>query len=343
MAIGVRAEASLAGGTPTALVGDEAALDVILPGAGAATSPKPGAATPGSVATPGSSAETPWVRPTTLSRPVPAALRPPLAGSRADHPNPQPDGCDGDRATVSAKGCLSGDPAATTTVVLIGDSHALAWFPAVERIAEQRGWRLITLTKSACQPAAVSQWDGTLGRVYDECHQWRDAVADRVRSLRPSLVLVTSSHAFRLASPDGAGPLPGGDLPMTWRDGTVMYLRTLAQAASRVVLLADTPSAGVDVPECISAHMDNILDCATPVEDAIEPGWTDAARSAAAASGASFVDPSPWVCPSDPCPPVVGNFLVYRDKSHMTASFAAALAGRLEEAIGPVGTDRQAP
>jgi hypothetical protein len=53
----------------------------------------------------------------------------------------------------------------------------------------------------------------------------------------------------------------------------------------------------------------------------------------AAAEGIGFIDPTPWVCPSSPCPAVLGNLLVYRDAGHLTATFAAALTDRLEQAV----------
>ncbi len=48
------------------------------------------------------------------------------------------------------------------------------------------------------------------------------------------------------------------------------------------------------------------------------------------AAGATFVDPSDWLCPSEPCPVVIGRVLVYRDGHHMTTPFARALAPYLE-------------
>jgi hypothetical protein len=56
----------------------------------------------------------------------------------------------------------------------------------------------------------------------------------------------------------------------------------------------------------------------------------------AAATGATFVDPTPWMCVTDPCPAVIGRFLVYRDEHHMTATFARALASRLLDALSPI-------
>jgi len=58
-------------------------------------------------------------------------------------------------------------------------------------------------------------------------------------------------------------------------------------------------------------------------------------RAAAADAGASFIDPTPWVCPTEPCPVVIGNLLVYLDSGHMTETFSTALAPYLGAALGP--------
>jgi len=49
-----------------------------------------------------------------------------------------------------------------------------------------------------------------------------------------------------------------------------------------------------------------------------------------------FVDPTAWLCPSDPCPVVIGRFLVYRDEHHMTVTFAESLAPYIDRALAPV-------
>ena len=46
--------------------------------------------------------------------------------------------------------CATGDTASTTTVALVGDSHAAMWNPAFQQVAEQRRWRLETMAKAAC-------------------------------------------------------------------------------------------------------------------------------------------------------------------------------------------------
>ena len=64
--------------------------------------------------------------------------------------------------------CATGDTASTTTVALVGDSHAAMWHPAFQQIATQRHWRLETLTKGACPLLDLRIINPSLRREYTE-------------------------------------------------------------------------------------------------------------------------------------------------------------------------------
>jgi hypothetical protein len=49
--------------------------------------------------------------------------------------------------------------------------------------------------------------------------------------------------------------------------------------------------------------------------------------------GATVVNPVPWFCTLSVCPVVIGNVLVYQDRSHMTTAYSAALAPVLAERL----------
>ncbi|MFI0721653.1 SGNH hydrolase domain-containing protein [Streptomyces sp. NPDC021224] len=77
------------------------------------------------------------------------------------------DGCHVGYASTKAPDCVYGDPRSDTEVVLFGDSHAAQWFPALERLAGERHWKLISLTKASCKVPAVSIVNG--GGPYASC------------------------------------------------------------------------------------------------------------------------------------------------------------------------------
>jgi len=272
--------------------------------------------------------------PSTLAGAVPADLQPSLVNARKDLPAIYADGCVASELATTSGSCVYGVPTSHTTVVLFGDSHAAQWFPALDRLAKDRSWRLVALTKSLCGAVDHPVWNGQLGRAYPECDAWRAAAVQRIASEHPALVVVSNSKfvAFeidgRLATAEqtSAG----------WESAVASMLRRVGAPSTRVALIGDTPQMGVDPPDCLSSHLDDALACAQPRGDAVPWERLAADRAAAEEAGASFIDPTPWVCPTEPCPVVIGSVLIWRDAGHMTETFSKALAPYLGAALGPV-------
>ena len=272
-------------------------------------------------------------RPATVDRPVPLDLRPTLANAPRDYPTPYLDHCHtGQDGRPSTGTCLYGDLKSSTTIALFGDSHALSWFPAVERVALRERWRLLSLTMSTCSPADIPIWNGALTHVNAACATWRAATIKRLVKERPAIILVAGTRGFAAASAPGTA-LVGEARVRTWAAGMARTLAQLVPASGKVIIMADTPLSLVDPPVCLAKNPNSVLACATPVAKAINSGWLDHERDAAEHGGAGFIDPSLWICPSSPCPAVIGNLLVYRNPGHLTATFVATLAARLDQAI----------
>ncbi len=266
--------------------------------------------------------------------PVPAGLMPSLEAARSDQPRIYGDGCHLEQPSTTIPDCVYGDPSSSTVVVLFGDSHAAEWFPALERLATERGWRLVSLTKSACTPAQLTVWNTTFKRAYDECNQWREEVFARVAADRPDLVIVASSHPYTSAGSDGPAPADGGQALQTGLAQTLQRLRPLADA---VALIGDTPKLSQDPPDCLSQHLDHILACDEPRAQTLDVAWTTVEAAIAGQADATFVDPTNWACPTDPCPVVIGRYLVFRDQHHLATPFVTALRGRLAAALPAPG------
>lgn len=256
---------------------------------------------------------------------VPNDLSPPLADVRDDKPATYSDGCHRDFLDTDVDGCVYGDPAGDTEIVLFGDSHAAQWFPAAEAVASERGWRLISLTKSGCPAFEVTIVNSALGRTYHECDTWRDATIDRIHRERPDVVLLASRTA--------------GD----WRDrqekGFFTGLtRTLERLPDEVptLVLGETPLIANDPPACLSEHLTDVDACAADRGTALPEGQLRLERESTERGGGRYVEAGSWVCPQERCPVVAGDVLVYRDDDHLTTEFARRLAPRLAEAITSV-------
>ena len=267
---------------------------------------------------------------------VPRNLRPSLTRAPADQARLYRDGCSGGFTDASIKQpCVYGDVNAAETVVLFGDSHAGHWFPAVEKVAQDRGWRLVVVTKSACSVASVRIFQSKLNRPFDDCVAWREAVWDHLAAMRPSKIVMSAAAAGGVLVDDsGAKVTDDGWAERTWVAGWSRSADRLAATGADLYLIEDTPYQAGDTTECLSQHLRDPAACVVGREAALK--HADRRRAIAAAvraRGVTLVDPLPWFCTATACPVIVGDVLVYRDASHVTATYARMLAPLLGEKL----------
>ena len=264
---------------------------------------------------------------------VPANLTPGLAGADQDFPPVYEDGCHLTALETTPRLCGYGDPGAERTVVLLGDSHAAQWVPALDLLGRRDHVTLVPLTKAGCPAAAVTVHDSTLGRTFRECDEWRAAALDLVADLAPDLVIVTNTFRYAV---DADGQAPSTD---DWRRGFAETLGRLADVAPTVAL-GDTPYPAGWVPDCLAEHLDRATHCVRARGDLDDGGFAAALRSAADDAGVVNVSTTDFACGDRWCPVVVGNQLVYRDDSHLTTGYVRRLADPLAAVLAaavPVG------
>ncbi len=264
-------------------------------------------------------------RPSTADGPLPDDLIPSLLKPMSRGPATATDPECGltDPETVSPP-CVYGDRGSTTTVVLFGDSHAHQWFPALNRIAIQRHWRLVLLAKASC-----GYEDTTLEATSRGCDAWRANSFARIAAEHPVLVVVAGNHLLEPAGADG-DPEKARDLMLDGVSRTVAFLRS---TGARVAVLGDTPHLAFEPVDCLSRNPDHTIKCAVDRAVLFDEPWLAGEEARALAGGATFVDTAAWLCPTEPCPLVIGRYLVYRDTNHIALPLAWALTSRLDAAL----------
>lgn len=210
--------------------------------------------------------------------------------------------------------CVFGDADADFTLALTGSSHARHWFQALRPIAEQHGWRLVVMTKNACQFSSEPQT--YRGTPFTECTVWNDQVMDALTELRPDAV-------FALGTLTRPGEGSREHVP----HGFVERWHELDALGVDVVAVRDTPRFGFDVAECVDRHgagrcseerAYSMADT-SPLADLEEvPGNT------------RFLDMTDYLCEGGRCHGVIGNQLVYYDTDHFSHAFSTSLSVVLE-------------
>jgi peptidoglycan/LPS O-acetylase OafA/YrhL len=244
------------------------------------------------------------------------AIRPDPLVANDDRGQAYEDGCLILSSTVESPECVYGDPDSDTTVVLFGDSHALQYAPALTPIAEEKGWRLVVLTRGNCTPADVD--------IGSYCNEWRDNTIQRILDEDPDMIVMATSTTGELdmTTEDGEELVAPDSVPFH-EEGMIRTIEELKPTGATMVMMGDQVQAPFLPDQCVGENLDNLRECAFPNEP--RPGrYFD--KRAAEATDIELISPVSRLCTDELCPSVIGNVLVYRDTYHMSATYAETLA-----------------
>jgi peptidoglycan/LPS O-acetylase OafA/YrhL len=264
-----------------------------------------------------------------------SAVRPNPLRARADRSRVFYDGCLVGIEGTNSNRCLYGDPHGKRTVILFGDSHAMQYFPPLEALANEKGWRLVALTKAECSPGEVKIRSMVADREYSQCDEWRESALERIETGdENSIVVMSGDTAYTAYGPHGE-ELSGEKNAEVLQEGYEKTLRRIQAAGPKTVVIRDTPASSADVPSCVSEDLQHLQSCAFPRPQ--EPDREFDKRAAEMVPNTHLIDLTAEICPSELCRAVIGNALVYRDKSHLTATFARTLMPWIATGLAEAG------
>lgn len=249
-------------------------------------------------------------------------LRPTPAAAPHDYEKLWHDGCFAFApATKPQPGCVFGDTAATYKVAIVGDSHTSDFFPAFNKIAKARHWRLYTFVKADCPFIDLPIRNAADMSSYPQCGQWNTYVLGRLQRLQPDLTItIPFRWIFPLdasqGSPTGTGAAIG---------------RMLAQVPGQKVVIVDSPFSNRDVPSCVAAH--GAAYCAIPRDQVLSGGINVREHKAAEVAGGLYINLTPKICGGWPCRVVTNGILEFRDNHHLTATYTASLTPIVDAAL----------
>ena len=221
------------------------------------------------------------------------------------------DDCHSNYGETESGECTYGDLNSETTIVLYGDSHAAQWFPTLLKLANEKGFKFVSLTKSACPSVDVPRADqGAYKNVH--CETWRDKSIKRIKQIRPAAVILSSYQYF--TPPSGYS-----DKNKWWKDGQERLLSSLRGSSDHLIYISDTPKPLRDIPNCLASR--DVNSCNTTERTPVK-----------IIRGFEIIDPTPWLC-TKLCPAIQDGYVVYRDSSHISVAAALALKPQLEAAL----------
>jgi hypothetical protein len=225
------------------------------------------------------------------------------------------DDCHVNNGETTSPECRYGTIGSERKIVLFGDSHAAQWMPTLEKLGREKGFELISLTKSACPGPAVKKVDTGEYKNAD-CFAWRNYAFKRIKEINPDAVLVAGMQHFDI-------PAGYADRTSWWQEGLRKTYASLRGSSPHIISISDTPHPNRDIPSCIAAgkfDRCNGTERSTPI-------FT---------SGYQQINPTSWLC-SRKCPGIIASTVVYRDSSHLTVAMARKLSPEFEKALTRLG------
>jgi peptidoglycan/LPS O-acetylase OafA/YrhL len=230
--------------------------------------------------------------------------------------------------------CVLGSAGSAKTAVVLGDSIAASWLPALERALPD--WRIVGIAFESCPANEATVDQASARRAFRaECERARDAAVERTRELAPDLVVLSSAlGSYERQVPDGSlGP------QQNWERGTIGMIEAVS-ATSRVAVL-QSPPEGRSPADC-ATRVQGPSSCLTEASDSwlakSEAEAEAAATAAAHGSEAVFVRTTEWFCTADgACPIFAAGTPIRVDQGHLTAEYARRLGSILAMALAASG------
>jgi peptidoglycan/LPS O-acetylase OafA/YrhL len=232
----------------------------------------------------------------------------------------------------NAAGCLYGDPAAPKTAVLLGDSMAISYMPAIRAALEPLGYNVQSLTMFSCPAVNISvapknASDASAAKC-DDHHAW---VYAEVAKLSPDLVIMSSlaGSIVRLASGN-----EGTIALAEWQTATADTITALRGSTDHVAVLAPPP-ATKSFAEC-KTLTSAPADCAYSPSSLYKKVVASEENAVSQVGDfAQYISVVPWLCVDDNCPAFIDNTPLFFDGQHLVREASTQLAPLLAEALFP--------
>ena len=230
----------------------------------------------------------------------------------------------------SQDACSWGRPDAPVRVLLLGDSTAVHYLPALIGLVEDHGrdWRLVNRARFACPFSDVPVRNDVAG-IVEACREHNAQTLAELDELAPDVVVITNSYQ-ELVDDDTGRPVT----PDRWRQGTTWATQQAGAGGATVVLLTPPPP-DVDIESCYRPGS-RPQDCVSRTQ-ATWAARAEVDGDVLEGEGQTFVDGRPLVCVHDLCPAFAGTTPVKQDAVHLLPAFARRVAEPLGEILSAAG------
>lgn len=244
---------------------------------------------------------------------------PEIANLKSNRPSLYEDGCV--QTTGNGPGrdevTVCEDPskpdAPNKTVVISGGSHSVHWYEAWRALAEEYDWELLVVNKNACVLMDTSDPESA------DCNAWNDNYIEWLENHEVDLVVANGTRIFRSSFE-------------TIHEGAQTRWQQITDTGAALVLMRGTPRPHENVADCLASGK-TPLDCGADTHQIAD---TNPLEEENLPEDTYHLDMVEHVCPegmrtnSDQCPAIVGNVVVWYDKSHLADQYVATMTPIIE-------------
>lgn len=202
-------------------------------------------------------------------------------------------------------------PSAGRTIVVVGDSHAEQWMAALEPVAAQHGWRVVSFLLGGCIYTPSVQTPNT------PCNAFNSQVASYLAANPPTAVFTVGTVAAPSSSSETLTP------------GLDQAVASLASKGVEVVAIRDNPRFSFDMADCVVRNGATSSACSPAASTVLAPQDPLTAFAAQHPDHFAAIDMTDLLCPHGICSGVIGNTYVYMDNNHVTKTYAASMSAML--------------
>lgn len=224
--------------------------------------------------------------------------------------------------------CTFGDPNATKTAILVGDSIAQMYVPALAEIFGTGEWKLRITSMYACPFIAMDV--GSLEGRIDRCRDRKDQEVQIIQETQPDLVIIGNTY-WRAADVDGE-KAPIAEWDVAFRESL-----SLIKDSAKAFVAIPPPVPDKVITTCMTA-VSVPADCISAMNSTDWAEMANIQKSAIEEIGGVFIDNRAWFCNAQGlCPPFVGSILMKKDQAHITAEYARYITPVIREDLAAAG------
>lgn len=214
--------------------------------------------------------------------------------------------------TVCGENTVDADGA--KRVLVLGDSHAEQWLPALQPVGDERGWRMYSILLGGCKAATSDQ------HVSSDCDNFNAAVTAEVKRNPPDAIVVVGTASAPSSTDETLIP------------GLETSLDMWTSLGIQVVVLRDNPRFGFNMADCVVTKGESDPAC-LPARSGLFAADNPLDTLADRAPNVVTLDMTDLICRENDCPGVVGNTFVYLDNNHLSRTYSASMAPMVKDRL----------